>query len=49
MSLFYSKDSKAELVGYANAGYRSDPHKGISQTSYIFTYGDIVISWRSIK
>ena len=39
MSLFYYKDSKVELVGYANARYRSDPHKGRSQTGYIFTYG----------
>ncbi|XP_074352498.1 secreted RxLR effector protein 161-like [Apium graveolens] len=32
MGLFYSKDSKLELVGYADLGYRSDPHKGRSQT-----------------
>ena len=46
MGLFYSKDSKVEL---ADVGYRSDPHKGRSQTSYIFTYGDTTISWRSTK
>ena len=49
MGLFYFKDSKVELVGYADAGYRSDPHKGRSQTGYIFTYGNIAISWRSTK
>ncbi|KAL6521280.1 hypothetical protein OROGR_017849 [Orobanche gracilis] len=49
MGLFYSKDSKVELVGYADAEYRSDPHKGRSQTGYIFTYGDTAISWRSTK
>ena len=49
MGLFYSKDSKVELVGYADAGYRSDPHKGRSQTSYKFTYGHTAISWRSTK
>ena len=27
----------------------SDPHKGGSQTCYIFTYGDTTISWRSVK
>ncbi|XP_074322872.1 secreted RxLR effector protein 161-like [Apium graveolens] len=49
MGLFYSKYSKAELIGYADAGYRSDPYKRRSQTSYIFTYGDIAISWWSTK
>ncbi|XP_074360437.1 secreted RxLR effector protein 161-like [Apium graveolens] len=49
MGLFYSKDSKLELVGYGDAGYRSDPHKGRSQTGYIFTYGETAISWRSTK
>ena len=38
-----------ELVGYADAGYQSDPHKGRSQTCYIFTYGETAISWRSTK
>ncbi|XP_063938117.1 secreted RxLR effector protein 161-like [Daucus carota subsp. sativus] len=49
MGLFYSKDSKIELVGYVDVGYRSDPHKGRSQTGYVFTYGDTAISWRSTK
>ena len=49
MSLFCSKDSKVELVGYANAGYRSDLHKGRSQTGYIFTYGDTTTSWQSLQ
>ena len=30
MSIFYSKESKQELLGYADAGYLSDPHKTIS-------------------
>nr|XP_009773040.1 PREDICTED: uncharacterized protein LOC104223319 [Nicotiana sylvestris] len=29
--------------------YLSDPHKARSQTGYLFTYGGIVISWRSMK
>uniref|UniRef100_A0A2N9IV50 Reverse transcriptase Ty1/copia-type domain-containing protein n=1 Tax=Fagus sylvatica TaxID=28930 RepID=A0A2N9IV50_FAGSY len=37
------------LVGYADAGYLSDPHKGRSQTGYLFTCGDTAISWRSVK
>ncbi|XP_026450607.1 uncharacterized protein LOC113350691 [Papaver somniferum] len=28
------------LVGFADAGYLSDPHKGRSQTGYVFTIGD---------
>ena len=38
-----------QLLGYANAGYLSDPHKAQLQTGYIFTYGNTVISWRSVK
>ena len=49
MRLFYPNGSKSQLVGYANAGYLSDPHKGRSQTGYLFTYGNTAISWRSVK
>jgi hypothetical protein len=28
MGLFYSNDANHELVGYADAGFLSDPHKG---------------------
>ena len=27
VGLFYSNESKSELIGYADAGYLSDPHK----------------------
>ena len=37
------------MIGYADAGYLSDPHKGRSQTGYLFTYGGTAISWRSVK
>ena len=30
MGLFYSNESKSELIGYADAGYLSDPHKARS-------------------
>ena len=30
MGLFYSKESKQQLLGYADAGYLSDPHKARS-------------------
>ncbi|GKA61751.1 retrovirus-related pol polyprotein from transposon TNT 1-94 [Tanacetum coccineum] len=49
MGLFYQKNLKSKLVGYADAGYLSDPHKARSQTGYAFTYGDTAISWRSTK
>ncbi|XP_074374088.1 secreted RxLR effector protein 161-like [Apium graveolens] len=45
MGLFYANKSKAVLTGYADAGYLSDPDKARSQTGYLFTYGDTVISW----
>ena len=47
MGLFYSKDSKIELVGYADVGYQYDLHKGRSQTGYVFAYGDTALYWRS--
>ena len=36
MGLFYSNEFKSELIGYADAGYLSDPHKARSQTGYLF-------------
>ncbi|XP_031116482.1 secreted RxLR effector protein 161-like [Ipomoea triloba] len=47
LGLFYAKDSKLELVGYADAGY--DPHKARSQTGYLFISAGAAISWRSTK
>ncbi|KAJ0567534.1 putative RNA-directed DNA polymerase [Helianthus annuus] len=49
LGLFYQKDQKSQLVGYADAGYLSDPHKAKSQTGYVFTYGGTAISWKSTK
>ena len=49
MSLFYSKESKQQLFGYANAGYLSDLHKVKPQTGYVFNCNGIAISWRSFK
>ncbi|KAM1579235.1 hypothetical protein ACFX15_040354 [Malus domestica] len=45
----YGRRINCRLVGYADAGYLSDPHKACSQTGYIFTVGDTTISWRSTK
>ena len=49
MSLFYSRESKQQLLGYADAGYLSDPHKGRSQTRYVFNYNSTTILGRSVK
>ncbi|KAL6133325.1 hypothetical protein ACLB2K_065562 [Fragaria x ananassa] len=45
----YAKTLNDVLVGFADAGYLSDPHKGRSQTGYVFTMGTTMISWRSTK
>ena len=37
------------MLGYINAGYFSDPHKGRSQIGYVFNCNGIAISWRSVK
>ena len=49
MGLFYPNKTKTDLIGYADAGFRSDPHVGRSQTGYLFTCGGTTISWRSMK
>ena len=46
LGLFYSNNSKQELIGYADAGYLSDPHKAKSQIGYVFTNRGTTISWR---
>ena len=43
-SLFYSRESKQQLLGYANAEYLSDPYKGKSQTWHVFNYNGTAIS-----
>ena len=37
------------MIGYADAGYLSNPNKVRSQAGYVFTYGDITMSWCSMK
>ena len=49
MSLFYLRESKQQLLGYADVGYLSDPHKGRSQIGYVFNYNGTAISWRFVK
>ena len=45
----YPETPNNVLVGFADAGYLSDPHKGCSQNGYVFTIGNTAISWRSTK
>ena len=49
LGLFYPNNIEPVLLGYADAGYLSDPHNAKSQTGYVFTYGNTAISWRSQK
>ena len=49
MDLFYSNSCSPNLVGYADAGYLSVPHKARSQTCYVFICGGTAIYWRSTK
>ncbi|CAM8910135.1 unnamed protein product [Rhodiola kirilowii] len=49
LGLFYPNNTKPVLIGYADAGYLSDPHKGKSQTGYVITCGGTAISWRFQK
>ncbi|XP_026378445.1 uncharacterized protein LOC113272866 [Papaver somniferum] len=45
----YTETPNTVLVGFADAGYLSDPHKARSQTCYVFTIGNTTISRRSTK
>ena len=38
-----------DLIGYADAGYLSDPHKARSQSGYVFLSAGAAIAWRSTK
>ncbi|KAM2701565.1 hypothetical protein EV2_003381 [Malus domestica] len=61
LGLFYTHESSRKaatpfdpwvdscLIGYADAGYLSDPHMARFQTGYVFTIGDTTISWTSTK
>ena len=49
MGLFYSNESKKQLLGYVNVGYLLDSHKARSQTRYVFNCNGTIISWRYFK
>jgi hypothetical protein len=42
-------NQESDLIGYADAGYLSDPQNGISQTRFMFLHRWAAISWKSIK
>jgi hypothetical protein len=44
LGLFFPKNQDQNMVGYADAGYQSDPHNGISQTGFVFLCGGTAIS-----
>jgi hypothetical protein len=41
---FYPKNQDMSLIGYADAGYLSDPHNGKSQIGFMFLHGWTAIS-----
>ncbi|XP_074337374.1 secreted RxLR effector protein 161-like [Apium graveolens] len=47
--LWIPENSISQLIGYADAGYLSDPHFGKSQNGYVFIYCGTAISWKSTK
>jgi hypothetical protein len=49
LGLFYLKNQDLSLIGYADAGYLSDPHNGKSQTGFVFLHGGTPILWKSCK
>ena len=42
-------DKSLELVGYTDSDFQSNIYSRKSTSRYVFTFGDGVISWRSVK
>jgi hypothetical protein len=47
--LYRNGDTSATLIGYADAGYKSDKKTAKSQGGYVFNHGGAAISWKSRK
>ena len=45
----HEPQNDAYLIGYADVGCMSDPHKAHSQTDYVFTIGNTMIFFRFTK
>jgi hypothetical protein len=44
LGLFYQRNPDQNLLGYADAGYLSDPHNSKSQTGFVFMNGGTAVS-----
>ena len=49
LGLLYTKGGQENVVGYADAEFRSDETSGKSQTGYMFLKNNAPITWKSIK
>ena len=49
LGVYYRIDTKGEITGYANSGFKTDEVIGKSQTGYIFIKNGAPISWKSAK
>jgi hypothetical protein len=45
----HQRNPYQNLLGYADAGYLSDPHNSKSHTGFVFMNGGTTISWKSSK
>ena len=49
LGLFYKAGDDSNIKGHVDAYYLFDPHKGKSQTYYVFLRQGATISWKSTK
>jgi hypothetical protein len=49
LDLLYTQGGTTEIIGYANAGFRSNETSGKSLTWYIFLKNNAPIVWKSVK
>ena len=49
LGLYFQKNKSPDMIGYADAGFMSDPHRGRLQTGYVFLKNGAPISFRSQK
>jgi hypothetical protein len=49
LGLFFRRNQESDLIGYADAGYLSDPQNDRSQIGFVFLHGGTAISWKSTK
>ena len=45
----FQRNLDIDMIGYADAGYLSDPHNARSQTGFVILHGGTAISWKSSK